>query len=196
MKKYLTIKNALIAGLVVTVVILSLLTQCNGDRAEKPTSDTLTFTDTVRDLRICSTEVAVPIPVFDTVIIPPEPIDSLAVVMAYFTEQEYNIVLADDSDLYAQYNPTVYMNHITGGDFIRQIRRPIAINTTTIIDNTIKPKKWHWYVGASVGGSLNSFELSPGIMIQYKGFLFGVNYGIMQKSITIPIYYELARKRK
>jgi hypothetical protein len=88
------------------------------------------------------------------------------------------------------------MNHLLGGDFIFQNRRPLTINNTTIIDNTIPERKWGFYVGGFVGGSLTSFDFGAGVLVRYKRVLIGANYGVLSKSVQIPVYYELRRKEK
>jgi hypothetical protein len=185
---------AIIAALVIVICFLSM---CRGNcPGSGSTTDTVTKTDTVTDSILITKEIPKPFSVHDTLIIPPGPIDTLTIVMAYFYESEYNVVLLDDTSAYIQYNFSVWMNQPLNGNLIFRNRRPTVINTTNVVNNIIQERKFKVFAGASIGGSLTSFELSPGVLFQYKYFLFGAQYNIFGESISIPIYYQFHFKKK
>jgi hypothetical protein len=181
----------------VAIIILSLLLQCRGKcPGTSGTTDTITHSDTIRDTSLITREIPKPFSVHDTLLLPPGPIDSLSVVMAYFNEGEYNVVLLDDTGAYIQYNFSVWMNQPLNGKLIFKNRRATVINTTNYITNIIEERKFKMFIGASLGISATNFELSPGLLFQYKYFLTGIQYNIFRKGVSIPVYYQFHFKKK
>ena len=187
----------IVVALGIALIISLFLHQCSGDRPTETTSDTIRVSDTIRDLRVCTTQVThPPVVVHDTIELPPTPIDSLAVYMAYFTRTEYNWLLCDDSSDYAQLNFSIYMNKPDSGEYIHINRRPLYVNNTQIINNTIKERNFKLFVGGSIGGNLTGFDMGLGVMVQYRSFLTGCEYRLFSKSVNVPLYYKLSLKKR
>jgi hypothetical protein len=198
MKKWLSdSKNLIIAALLIMCLFLGFCTQCNKTKCPEITSDTITTTVTKYDTVKVTEYVSKPKYVRDTLrITETTPIDSLSVVLAYYTERFYDLVLKDDTSAYIRYCFSVLFNEVEPGRFEFINRRPTYITHTEIINSPVTERKFKLFVGGGVGGSLTSFNVNAGVMVQYRNFLTGANYGFFDKSINIPIYFKLSVKKK
>jgi hypothetical protein len=198
MKKFLSdSKNLIIVVLTVLCLFLGFCTQCNKAKCPEVATDTVTSTVTIWDTVPVIVEVPKPYKVRDTLRLTEYmDVDTLAIILAYFTENYYDLVLKDDTSAYVRYCFSVYENQIEPGKFEFKNRRPTTINTTTITNNIIQERKLKFFIGGGIGGSMNSFNLNAGVLVQYKSFLTGANYGFMDKSINIPLYMKISFGKK
>jgi hypothetical protein len=192
------LRNPMIAVAVIIIIILSLLLQCRkSGKCPEQKTDTVKTTEVIYDSIPVKSDIPKPEIKWDTLRIPLYmDVDTLAIILAYFTENYYDLVLKDDTSAYVRYCVSVWQNELAPGKFEFKNRRPTTINNTTIVNNIIQERKFKMFLGGSVGGSMNSFNLNAGVLVQYKSFLTGANYGFMDKSINIPLYMKLSFGKK
>ncbi len=184
------------AAFIVTIIILALLLQCRGNHQPcTSTSDTtvITLTDTVpdRDTITKPQPYAVYRDTGSTKIVIA---DTGGALLACLEEKYYDLKLRDDTSMYVRVKAVVWGNNLDTVFTETRNRRPQQVYNIT--NTAIQERKFKLFVGASIGGSATSFEVAPGLLIQYGSFLFGANYCVFQKGIQVPLYWKIHGKDK
>jgi len=116
------------------------------------------------------------------------PIDTAAILADYFARVFYRDTLKDDSSALVIVEDTVTENRLQGRRLIFANRRPVAIIHTT---SAIYPEdKWRAYFGGSVMTSAVLNEVSLGTQIGKGSWLVGYEYGLLNRSHKIAVYYN------
>jgi len=163
---------------------------------EKPVIKTVITVDTTFIDIVKTDTVYVPTRIIktDTVKIPIT-VDTLSIIRDYYTEYTYSDTLTVDSLGYGYLKDTIFMNRITSRIVSWDYSIPIITNTveTTI---TLPPKReFHFYLGATVGGSkqsINYFGPSLGFKTKSDKF-FTLGAGIVGTDnigMTFSAYYR------
>lgn len=124
------------------------------------------------------------------------PVDTDAIIYAFFTENYYDIVFRDDTSALCEYKFSVYGNEVQMGEFVFQNRRPWHITNTTVVTPIEKERNFKLYAGVSVGRSLNEFGLAPRVGFGWKDFMFGGSYDLINNDVYIDLMYKISFRKK
>lgn len=188
-------RNLIILVLIAICLFLGYCSQCNKSKCPEVSTDTVNTTTVVYDSVKVYIDVPKPKIVRDTLRYPEYvymDVDTLAIILSYFTENFYDLVLKDDTSAYVRYCVSVWENELEPGKFEFINRRPTTINTTTINNNVITERKFKMFVGVELGGSTDRFSLAPELLFQYKSFMAGVGYDVINKEVRVPLFYKIS----
>jgi hypothetical protein len=202
--KNIKLTYIVIAGLLIYILLLQ---ECGGPKINiggnggtldtlKHTTDTIRIahTDTITlpaDTHYVNVPIATPFILRDTIYISGERvIDSTAIYTNPYEDSLISGTITSEIDgvLIAQgftYTPK----------FPKYI---IKTDTVTITNSTtVERKKMKLLVGAEIGGTMNTFNISPIIDLQTKkGYMYGYRYGLVDKTHSIRFSKVLSFKRK
>lgn len=180
----------------ILVFILTLRECSRPDPCVGVATDTLTVHDTIQgDSVPYAVAVEKPVVVRDTIRIPSSPVDTQAILMAYFTENYYSMVLKDDTSAYCEYNTSVFNNELQPGEFVFQNRRPWHITNTYTSVIEYPESKFKMYAGISIGRSTKEFGLAPSLAFGWKNFIIGGRYDLINSDVYVDIMYKLSLKK-
>lgn len=121
-------------------------------------------------------------------------VDTFAILADYFKENTYDLTLRDDTSALIKYKVTVWQNELYDGILTFQNRRPW--NITQVSQNVVQERKFKFFVGLRVGGWKDRFSLAPGVLFQYRNFLAGVDFDVVNSEVSVPIYYKISFRKK
>jgi hypothetical protein len=120
------------------------------------------------------------------------PIDTAAILRAYFTAHYYVQEICD-TNIEATIRDSVYNNLITWRDFSYRLLRPTAIQTTNIIKQPEARSKFYAGFGASVGVLGSSPTIGPELLLtSKKNTAFRVAYHV-PGTISASVYFQLKK---
>lgn len=173
-----TISNLIGVVVLILLVVLS-LRNCGQKATNKGNTDTFYQVDTLTR--------TIPGPVRDTTLhdtlILPSSIDTLAVILDYFTAR-VNQRQYQDSNISISIVDTVYRNHIASGPLTYKVLKPC---TSTVI----REYRRGLFVGGFFQASKQELNIGPVISYQAKNTTFSFSTGIIKPQITFGLQKRL-----
>lgn len=196
------IKNSLILGLSIAVIILLLVKGC-GDHLPAVIVPGKTITTTIIE--------------HDTI----KAVDTI-IKTKWLKPREINVIqppnyngLTNESicSMHRTYSDSIedinqilyYTAKVTGRlDSIRldyKLKIPLIINNTITtsslrIDTLVRPNRWTFYGGLEVGGNKTEFNISPFVTLNAKNNSFTFRYGVLDQTYNIGVGIRIFKSRK
>lgn len=174
--------------IIILIGLLVIQQQCKQPPEPVTTHDTITIPGDPFPVMV---EVGKPDPVFvDQPYFLPGNIDTLAVIMDYYSKVYYADTIKDDSSAFIAIFDTVYHNRITNRSFAFQNRR-----ATQIINNTtILPQRTALYAGAMTSLTPEErLDIGPAVLlITKKGYGYSYAYGVNHKTHTFSFVWKIS----
>lgn len=150
--------------------------------------DTITYTPPVQPPTPRTSVSRLPAPAAESVK-PPTPVDTPAIIRAYFMAHYYEQCI-EDSNIIATIQDTVFNNSITHRTFSYRLLRPTAIVTNTIVKQPEDRNSWFLGFGSAVGVLQSSPTVGPELLITQNKYAYRIGYhfpGNVQAAIYIKI---------
>ena len=177
---------------IVLILIGLLIFQQQCIRPEKP--QTIVTHDTIPgDPFPVLVEVGKPDPIYyEEPYIMPALIDTVGVIIDYFSKYYYADTLKDDSSAFIALYETIYGNRILDRKFSFQNRR------ATVINNYYPPDRTKLLAGTMLAVSPDqSLEIGPTvILITKKGYGYSYAYGINHKTHTFSFVWKISLRKQ
>lgn len=197
------IKNYLILGLALTVMVLFLLKGCDGkpstggiitgssDTTIVETHDTIRAVDTVFTTKWLKSPRIISETPYN-----PNGLENESVCKMYRTYADS----VDDANQTLYYTAKV-VGRLDSIKIDYKLKVPLIINNTKTIsilrvDTLVRPNKWNLYGGLEVGGSKTSFNVSPYITLNAKRNTFTFRYGVLDQTYNIGVGIRLIKSKK
>lgn len=187
------IKWLTIAGLILYIILLQ---QCSGGSSD--CQDATVTTKTVTSLIKGDTdtiEIPVDRPIYITVGIPTPTVVTVTsdsgdiAVNQYVTEINDSLI---EGTITSKVDGTLIAQHL---DYIPLFPKYITRVDTLVVDRTttVVKKKNYLGIGAEIGGSSSSFNVSPIVSLTTKkGYIYNYRYGLLDKTHNIGIVRRLS----
>lgn len=190
-----------ITALIVTIIAF-VHDGCNGTPKEEETKTEVTFQyDTVKYHAVVATGQ----PTTDTIILPgkvihdtlfiPAPIDSMKVVIDYFTSRYYQRQFAD-SNIAITFHDSVYKNMLVYSTFDYRLLRPTAIITNTVTKQVEARNRLYVGLGLAMGSTGVFPAAGPELLWVGKdkmSYRIGYHFGQNQSNLSTAIYWRIGK---
>ena len=197
------VKNYLILGLALTVMVLFLLKGCDGkpsgggvitgssDTTIVETHDTVRAVDTIIQTKWIKSPR----------IISEVPYDSNGLTNESICSMKRTYADSIDDINQTMYYTVKVIGRLDSMKIDYKLKVPLVINNTKTInvlrvDTLVRPNKWTLYGGLEVGGNKTQFNVSPYITLNAKRNTFTFRYGVLDQSCNIGVGIRLIKSKK
>jgi hypothetical protein len=131
--------------------------------------------------------------IHDTTFIP-APVDSMAVVIAYYTARYYERAFSD-SNIQVSFKDSVYRNELIWSAFDYRLLRPTAIVTTTVVKPVAASSSVYVGFGTEVG-FIGFPTFGPELLYTSKNrraYKLGYHFGQNMSTVNASIYWRIGK---
>jgi len=131
--------------------------------------------------------------IHDTIFIP-APVDSMAVVIAYYTSRYYERAYTD-SNIMVSFKDSVYRNELIWSAFDYRLLRPTAIVTTTVVKPVAARSSVYVGLGTAVG-FMGFPTAGPELLYTSKtrnAYRIGYHFGQNMSTINASVYWRIGK---